>query len=455
MKKRKCNFLFMEIIGLSILTFIINLFTPLVDDDLYLPKNINLNYLIKSATNDYFGWNGRVVGQSIWRLLVAGNGFVSSVLISFSTVLLIILMTKFSSNKINPRSFLQIVILFILFVPVIGQTLFWRAGVGNYLFTTLLTFIFLNRFINWFRLSSHSAQSTSIHTEKILMFLKSVLFILVSILAGWSNENTSGGVLLLVCLYMLLGKFKLGLRLQKWQFYSIFFYIMGYIGLLIAPGNALRTKATMPATWFTEPLYSRFITGVVAVTKSLLIHYSLLLIAIIVLFIILLFIYKVRLNKLMEPIAWAFSGFATIYVLSFSPMGQDGGRSFFGGILMSIICLNMLFEKVYVIVSDGQNTKLLHRGLKLLAIIAAAYACIGIVDSVKTNSALLTRYSYLDNLTTKQRNNEIIKVKKLNYYPKTKFSVTYGLSDLGNNPKGFPNLGYNYFWDLKKGIVEK
>lgn len=217
------------------------------------------------------------------------------------------------------------------FSPVIGQTMFWRAGVGNYLFTTVLILLFIFPYYQWFQGRSF---------KKICYILPAL-----SLIAGWSSENTSGGGILIVLLFMFTGFFLKKLPFNVWQFINLFSYLVGYLFLILAPGNSLRTASQMPTWWLKLSIFSHFKFGFVLVTKSLYHHYLLLIIVLFVLSVLSVYvIYKYGVKEFILPAIWLIGGFSTIYALSLAPIGQDGGRSFFGSTIFLIIALlNLLF----------------------------------------------------------------------------------------------------------------
>lgn len=426
---------------LTLIIFSMNIRTPMFDDDLYLASTQNVRSLFEQAYVDYFNWNGRVVGQTIWRILVSSNVYITSTIVSIGVFGLVYLVNRNSKN--NSSLIVSFSFLF-LFAPSIGQTLFWRAGVGNYLFTTLLILTFISKYTRWYHEDVESKFSV----------INWIFFPWISFFAGWSNENTGGGGLLIVLCYIALGIVLKHKKIEIWQIVNLFIYLSGYILLVIAPGNKIRTRATMPEAWFSESIYQHFVTGFVAVTKSMMKLYTPLILVIIILG-ILVFIYQGK-KKLIEPMIWVFSGIATIYVLSFSPLGQDGGRAFFGGIIFLIISLMTMFRQL---VSDTEIENSIRSKVvffrNIIVLISILFSIYGVYDFYKSTSAINERYIKLNKLTQQQRR-KVIRVKPLSYNPKTKFSVNYGLEEIKETKdfNDFPNKGYKIHFNLK-GICLK
>lgn len=426
--------------------YLLSIDTPSYDDDLYISNHQTIATLFQQAYNDYFNWNGRVVGQSAWRIIVSSNIFVSAFLIAFFALSLILLIQYFSKTRnINKYSLLPFLLSFfsvILFSPVIGQIFFWKAGAGNYLLTTVVILTFILPFHDWYQEGT---------IKKSLLYY---LLPIIGFIAGWSNENTSGGALLIVFIYIILGRFYKKISIDIYQIISIIAYLIGYIFLLIAPGNSIRTRATMSTLWLDQSLLVHFKNGFIAVTKSLIHQYFFLLFLIFVL--TLFFMFRKQYTVVINSLIWSLSGLATIYVLSFSPLGQDGGRAFFGGIILIIIALNILLNNFMNINSSklfmNFSTKIVKISVLFCIIFAGiVVTTIGTIDAHKANLSIKERYNYI--IKKSPNTDAIIHVERLSYYPKTKFSVNYGLEELTyDKPHTFPNEGYNKYFNLK-GIV--
>lgn len=415
-----------------------NIDTPLFDDDLYINKKQNFVSLFNQAYGDYFNWNGRVVGQTLWRLLVANQGIVTSLAISVTSIGLVALISYYSSEKsyFNWNGLILSFFALMAFSPVIGQTMFWRAGVGNYLMTTVLILFFVLPFYRWSR-----GQFDSL--SKIWFLLPLFAFI-----AGWSNENTAGGGLLLALLFILIGRFLNRIKTSLRQFIVILAYLLGYAALVLAPGNSIRTHSQMPNWWFMQSTFMHFRNGFVAVSQSLY-HGYLLLIILLVLLTITMLILK-GWQSIVYSSCFIIAGIASIYALSLAPLGQDGGRSFFGGTVLLIIAL----VKLLLDLSDNIELKLprylIFMMIFFVCVLGMARTTVGTIDAHRANVAIRERYALLSKYSG---NSSVVKVPKLSYYPRKKFAVNYQLEELSTTQKDiFPNAGYNIHFDLK-GIL--
>ena len=137
--------------GFQTLTFIImfvwNLMTPLYADDLEPSKYQNLGMILQQTKLDYFGWNGRIVGQTLFRILSVGDHQVVAMLNALAFVALVWLMyllsLKRKGGQHNNLGYIILVLTTTLLIPDFGQTVLWKAGAGNYLWIGVLNLLFI------------------------------------------------------------------------------------------------------------------------------------------------------------------------------------------------------------------------------------------------------------------------------------------------------------------------
>ena len=249
-KFKNLSFYLTQVILLIFMT-IWNLLTPLYGDDLYFAKE-NIHSIIRNGINEYFTWNARIVGQSITRLLLMGHlktaSFLNAAAFLALSLLIFFLSTnqrtymnpaknkRFASQVIkHPKSTLKyIIIIFMifLFMPSFAQVVLWRAGSGNYLWTLMFNLLFIYIFTkNIFKTHKFNFQST----------ITLILVSLLALAAGWSNENTGGGTLIVLLgysTYYFLKYHKYSKRNILW----LIIFIIGYLALLLAPGNKKRIE---------------------------------------------------------------------------------------------------------------------------------------------------------------------------------------------------------------------
>ena len=115
---------------------------------------------------------------------------------------------------------------FVLLVPDFSSPIIWRSGVGNYLATTVVDMLFIWLFLN----------------KKFNNNFYIILTCLTGFIAGWGNENTSGGIILFslsVIIYNLLKTNKVKVK----EVLGTAFMILGYLILIFSPGDHKRMEA--------------------------------------------------------------------------------------------------------------------------------------------------------------------------------------------------------------------
>lgn len=228
--------------------------------------------------------------------------------------------------------------------------------------------------------------------------------------------------------------------------------VCGYLVLLLSPGSRQRAVQTVGAAYFKQSLLHRGWLGFVTVTNSLLHNYWLLIGAFIVLFWIMWNYYFDR-EKVIASVSWFVGGIATIYALALSPIEQAVGRPYFGGVIFIIISILVLLPSNITDLPRGVRG-FFQGSITLFAVYTLAIGIIGINDSLHSDHAIQTQYAQIQQLQKKKGEDQIITVKPLSYQPTTKYSIDYGLQQIGKNPNVFPNQGYNIKYGIK-GIKTK
>lgn len=200
-KLNKNNYVFWGLqICLCIFMFLWNFVTPLWDDDLEPAKYKNIFEIFKQTMNDYIGWNGRAVGQTLFRLLSVGNNVLVSVLNALVFVFMVRLIYGLTISKkglkVNNICYVVLVLSLMIMIPTFGQTVLWKAGSGNYLWVVTINLFFIWLFTN----ENFITPKVKLTIENIG---KTVFLMMVGIFAGFGNENTSGGTLLIALMYMI------------------------------------------------------------------------------------------------------------------------------------------------------------------------------------------------------------------------------------------------------------
>ncbi|MBB4034598.1 hypothetical protein GGR21_000485 [Dysgonomonas hofstadii] len=226
----------------------LNILTPLISDDFaYLfiygeqVRAQTLSDIVQSQVNHYYMWGGRSVVHFIAQVLLLLPAFVADLLntlIYMGYIFLIYLHIK-GRGKHSLSLFILINLAVWFFQPVIGDTIFWITGAANYLWGTFFILLFLLPY----RMYKGKA------VPPVTNLLASAGMLILGVLAGWTNENTAGAMILIAILFIFY------YHSQKWKFpvwalVGLAGGIAGFLIMILAPGNFERAGEAGPMTLF-------------------------------------------------------------------------------------------------------------------------------------------------------------------------------------------------------------
>lgn len=243
----------MTVVIIYVATFVIAYLNPMQSDDFsfyFMGNSVSVHW------NFYMTWSGRVIADYISTLMLAINHpVIITIILSAALPLLIynVATTPYYQAKTKPKKQLVFTLIILWFSywlanPALGQTTFWVVGAANYLWP--LVFV---SFLFKYLLRCLAEQKISKITVCFL--------ILLSILSGCSNEATGG--LVLYCLVLLYAWAWFN-KLTNRSIVLLCFIIalMGFLVLLLAPGNMVRAANPEYAAWrsmaFDERLSNHF-----------------------------------------------------------------------------------------------------------------------------------------------------------------------------------------------------
>lgn len=320
------------ILATYLVMVVLNFLTPLIADDIeYMYKTTSFSTILHDEYTQYMTWTGRSVVHIIARIFLLMPKTVFNLINPLIYVLLTLLIYKITTKNKTVFfifKYLLINVFLWLFVPAFGQTILWETGAANYLWGGIIVVSFLFIYHRYYE------------KEKELPFntiINSMMIAVLGVFAGWCNENTSGGMILIVLGYIYL-YYQRKQPLKLWMFSGLLGAIFGLFMMVTAPGNAYRASYFARSQW---SLFRKLYSGIFSITKTLY-ENSLSLFVLMAILIVLGIIFNQHKEWLRLSYIYLFAGVATIYVLALSPAGLDWGRSFFGGILFIIVA--MAFE---------------------------------------------------------------------------------------------------------------
>lgn len=310
---------------------IYNFFTPLMSDDLLFDasKYKNFGDIIKAEYEQYMMWTGRSVLQIILRVCSLLPKSIFNILNSFCFVLLLLLIYWNVTGGQKYNSILYIIInLFVWnFGVEFAQTVLWMSGACNYLWgsTIILGLITCCR-----KLSEGETPEKNI-------ILRCVGLFIWGIFAGWCNENTSGGGLLIILAFTLLYYLQ-HKKILTYMVCAIMGMVTGLLFMICAPGNRVRQSYGLADETHTGIL--AYVGRFLKINKYV-DHYMMLYIAIIIILMVYFVHKKRKLKEFILVYIFGVAGLACSYVLVFTP--EPMPRAYFGAnIFMLIACMEVI-----------------------------------------------------------------------------------------------------------------
>lgn len=413
----------------------LNFLTPLLADD----YSYGLNLANKKLTGiidiynyqiwHYFNWGGRTIAHTFAQTLLmfpkAIFNIVNSIIYT-CLVYLIYLHGKLNRREKNSRnSYLILLIHLILWfiIPVFGQSFIWLIGSCNYLWTTVIVVYFLLLFRK---------------NEKENKWYKIIIMFLIGILAGWTNENTSAGLIVILFSTLIIDK----ITTKKWNLTKtkvagIVGSLIGFVLMICAPGNYVRNAAFKDDTF----IIIKFIKRAIDITGNAEIYILPLIIAIIILISLKIY-HKKKIEKEVTP--FILGGFSATYSMVASPQFPE--RSWTGVIVYLIIALVILvydFEKIHRI----YKFILVDLCMILSIIFIGEY-----LNAARDINNLRNTWNEREKIIEKSNKNQIFKFYR--YETTNNKNPSYGLSDIGNDYKVWPNSSIAKYYGIK-GIKSK
>ena len=111
----------------------------------------------------------------------------------FTVLTLLIYLNANSNIRYDVYTYLLGVLLIWLFAVSFGETILWETGTCNYLFTTTIVMTMVTLYRNGYK--KCMAEGGEDKSKKIASCIG---MFLLGVVSGWCNENTSGGLLLLM-----------------------------------------------------------------------------------------------------------------------------------------------------------------------------------------------------------------------------------------------------------------
>ena len=340
---------FLAVSAAFVLIFVFNVLTPMMTDDLFYAKTVSeassIGELFAQEYEQYMTWTGRSVCHMILRFFLLTDKMVFNVANSLAFVFLTLLIYWNVERRkaYDMPLYLLVNLLLWMFGVVFRQTVLWETGACNYLWGSVLILSFVT-------LYRHGLERERLAGGVKHPGLWAVLLPLLGVLAGWCNENSSGGGLLMVLLclgFYVYEQKKTENRPRVWKPWMVTGILGNLAGLafmVLAPGNAIRSQAQP------EEEHSGLVGYLARFQKiTLAVEENFLILLIIGLLLFLIVYYQKKSWKALwgcsrNGLLWAFVFLATCYVLVLTPEPQH--RAYFGAGVFLTVAVAQFFTDV-------------------------------------------------------------------------------------------------------------
>ncbi|MDU1905154.1 MAG: DUF6056 family protein [Dysgonomonas sp.] len=368
--KKTHNFLFLLcLVFIFGVIFFFNYKTPMIGDDYPYSFIFETSTRISSFADivesqylHYYGWGGRAVAHTIVQLLLlTNNSLLIDVVNSLAFVLFIFLLyLNIVGHKSGGIRLLIVVFTSIwILQPAFAETTLWITGSANYLWGTLIILAFLLPYRLY-------GGDVLLGNMKNVVF--SIAMFVFGIIAGWTNENTAAGLIVMIVAYIIYYKYKKQ-KITPYLYCGLIGAIIGYILMIAAPGNFVRAEGTG---------FSPFVViyRILMATRSLVYYVGALNLGIAILLILYLKFTEAN-TRLVIPfvIIYYVGWFVSIYVMAGSP--GFPARAWFGPITLNIVIFGiLLFHQNY-------NLRFLSQIRNSIAVLCISFFLFTLYDALR------------------------------------------------------------------------
>ena len=308
---------------------VLNFLTPLIADDysysfgLYNKRITSITDIVLKQIDHYLTWGGRTVAHSLANFFLMYSKMLFNVLNSFVYTVLVYLIYKHAQTTKEEKPLMLILIHLGLYflTPVFGQNCIWLIGSCNYLWTTVIILSFLLMYRE-----KDKKKDTVVLT--LGMFL-------LGVIAGWTNENTAFGLIVVTALSMFAYKGKN--KLPKYKIGGLVGTITGFVTMILAPGNYVRSEKFVEETSTIVNLLKITLHATVDIMEFIPV------LTILVIVILTIYLYK---KKKIDTRVWIYliAAFLTIYGMVLSPTFPE--RAWFGVVVFLMIGIMTLLYNI-------------------------------------------------------------------------------------------------------------
>ena len=378
---------FIVLLGIFLLMLYFNYCTPLnFDDYVYsfvfsdssmgvpLPETAKrvdgIGDLFVSQWHHYFSWGGRTVAHLLAQFFLwQGKTFFNIANAACFLILVIEINWIINKGKVSfsfiTKDILLIFSLLWIFSFDLGDVFVWLTLSCNYLWTTVLLLALLIFYEEKYFLQER---------KNVFLKYKFILF-LISVTAGWTNENTACFIIaILLC-------FLFNFQNKGTSFWDIEILVglaglsLGFCLLILAPGNYIRYMKNLQD--------GMLLTGVALVQRNLLVMIKIIAVRSLLYYYIIKKIYEYKKNKVQEnkkdiivALVFLFLSIASLMIMLISP--EFRYRSSFPSLVFLIISTGIMRN----IKSSNNHSLIESNSTDIIKIIGVIYLCITLLSSL-------------------------------------------------------------------------
>ena len=240
------------IILLYLAAFRLHLNTPFMMDDIWYGTNLatgqplqGLMDVLQGQFWHFMNWGGRCVTHAILQLTILSGELAADLMNLTMTVLLSLVVCKMADAR-RPEWFLTCSVMIFACNANMRMSMFWQAGVVNYVYSTVWILLFLGQYLDLLRENGRKESRG-----------RSLWMPILGLMTGWSNENMGPAVMVAaagITLYLWKQKHQ---RPKCWMIEGIVGSFLGSLLVILAPGNFSRAS-TIESSGLGEVLYRQF-----------------------------------------------------------------------------------------------------------------------------------------------------------------------------------------------------
>lgn len=457
-------------IGISFLLILgANLLTPYLSDDYTYGAAVrearSVFDLFGQEAVQYMTWNGRSVVHMIVRFSLFLPVTIFKIANSACFVLLSLLIYRNvdGHRPCDVRLFTGITLLLWFGSVSFAETILWQTGACNYLWGTTIILGFVTLFREQITACGTDAvekkkniDSTGmVQSHKAEKLLIALGFLLFGIIAGWCNENTSGGGLLLTLGSMFTymagmnmgeGQVKAKRKLGQWMITGVAGQVTGLIIMVLSPGGRYRASLQEPENYTGIVKYAARFQKITLVLQKTAFWWF----AIFLFLLILVFVQKgikslrqaVQIHSVRTALGFAAVSLITSYALVLTAPSRE--RAHFGALVFLFVAIAQLYSCITE--EETLVRTLKQAGLLIAAVWFFFFYIAGITDLGRIYRECLERGDVIETQIAAGNNGDIV-VPQLRPGFETVLSDAYAV-DLTEDPDYWTNVGMAQYYGV-------